>query len=68
MEYLILIPMKKGYDVDLVKYLKVAVTAQYGSLDDKMKENVEALNRMRTNSISKTIDTRQEHSLETLEK
>ena len=68
MEYLILIPLKKAYDIDLVKYLKVAVTAQYGNLDDKIKENLETLNRMRTNATSKTIDTRQEHSLEILEK
>jgi len=68
MEYLILIPMKKAYDVDLVKYLKVAITAQYGNLDDKMKENLESLNRMRNNATSKTIDTRQEHSLEILQK
>ena len=63
-----MIPMKKAYELDLVKYLKVAVTAQYGNLDDKIKENLETLNRMRTNATSKTIDIRQEHSLEILEK
>lgn len=68
MEYLILIPMKKAYEIDLVKYLKVAISAQYGNLDDKMKENLETLNRMRNNATSKTIDTRQEQSLEQLEK
>lgn len=68
MEYLILIPLKKAYDVDLVKYLKVAITSQYSSVDEKTKESLETLNRMRNNVTSKTIDTRQEHSLDTLGK
>ena len=68
MEYLILIPLKKAYEIDLVKYLKVAISAQYGNLDDKMKENLDILNRMRNNATSKTIDTRQEHSLDILQK
>ncbi|KAH9410406.1 Rhophilin, Rho GTPase binding protein [Tyrophagus putrescentiae] len=68
MEYLILIPLKKAYDIDLVKYLKVAITTQYSNVDEKTKESLETLNRMRNNVTNKTMDTRQEHSLETLEK
>lgn len=68
MEYLILIPMKKAYELDLVKYLKVAINTQYGNVDDKTKECLESLNRMRNNATSKTIDTRQEHSLDIIEK
>ena len=68
MECLILIPLKKAYEIDLSKYLKVAISAQYGNLDERIKENLETLNRMRTNATSKTIDTRQEHSLEILQK
>lgn len=68
MEYLILIPLKKAYDVDLVKHLKVAITAQYSNVDEKTKESLETLNRMRNNVTNKTVDTRQEHSLDTLEK
>ncbi|KAJ6224891.1 hypothetical protein RDWZM_003436 [Blomia tropicalis] len=68
MEYLLLIPLKKGYEIDLVKYLKVAISAQYGNVDDKIKENLETLNRQRNHATSKTLDTRQEHSLELLQK
>lgn len=68
MEYLILIPLKKAYETDLVKNLKVAISAQYGNIDDKTKQNLETLNQMRNNATSKTIDTRQEQSLEMLQK
>lgn len=68
MEYLVLIPLKKSYEVDLPKYLKVAINAQYNNIDEKTKENLEVLNRMRNNSSSKSIDTHQEQSLETIQK
>lgn len=68
MEYLILIPLKKTYDIDLVKPLTAAIVDQYGQVDDKCKASLDKLNQMRGNATLKTIDTRQEHSLEIMQK
>lgn len=68
MEYLLSIPLKKTYEVDLVKYLKVSITAQYGNVDEKSKDNLEVLNRMRNNATSRSIESSQETSLEIIEK
>ncbi|XP_027205732.2 programmed cell death 6-interacting protein-like protein AliX [Dermatophagoides pteronyssinus] len=68
MEYLLSIPLKKTYEVDLVKYLKVSITAQYGNVDEKSKDNLEVLNRMRNNATSRNIESSQETSLEIIEK
>ena len=64
MEYLLSIPLKKTYEVDL----KVSITAQYGNVDEKSKDNLEVLNRMRNNATSRNIESSQETSLEIIEK
>lgn len=68
MEYLVAVPLKKTYDADLVKYLKVSINAQYGNVDEKSKDNLEVLNRMRNNATSRNIESSQETSLEFIQK
>ncbi|KAH7640785.1 programmed cell death 6-interacting protein [Dermatophagoides farinae] len=68
MEFLVAIPLKKTYEVDLVKYLKVSINAQYGNVDEKSKDNLEVMNRMRNNATSRNIESSQETSLEIIEK
>ncbi|KPM05314.1 programmed cell death 6-interacting protein-like protein [Sarcoptes scabiei] len=68
MEYLVAVPLKKTYEVDLVKYLKVSINAQYGNVDEKSKDNLEVLNRMRNNATSRNIESSQEANLELIQK
>lgn len=68
MEYLISVPLKKTYDVDLIRFLKDSITVQYGTVDEKSKDNLEVINRMRNNATSRNIESSQETSLEFIEK
>lgn len=71
MENVAVIPLKKTSDLDLVKAFKVAISTQYGNLDDKTRESLESLNEMRKNVVDKFGgETRREREmcLEALQK
>ncbi len=61
---LIAIPLKRTYDVDLVKPLKDI--ANDDSID--LKDNLNSLNKMRANCTAKSLDIKHESSLEMLQK
>lgn len=67
---LIAIPLKRSYDVDLVKPIKEVIASHSMTSDEQnqIKDNVMSLNKMRANCISKSLDVRSESSLETLQK
>ncbi|RWS31992.1 programmed cell death 6-interacting protein-like protein [Leptotrombidium deliense] len=64
------IPLKKSYDVDLVKPLKNMISSFYSSSDDPLDLNdaIEHLNKSRSNCVSRSLDPKHESSLELLEK
>ena len=70
MATLIAIPLKRSYDVDLVKPIKEVIANHSMSADElnKIKDNVMSLNKMRSNCISKQLDVKHESSLEMLQK
>ncbi len=65
----IAVPLKKTYDVDLVKSLKDVLSSHYGGEDrEELKQKLTNLNKMRANCTSKTLDIKHESALEMLEK
>ncbi|XP_054162646.1 programmed cell death 6-interacting protein-like [Oppia nitens] len=71
MTSLLAIPLKRSYDVDLVKPIKEVIDGTNSpNADDlnQIKDNVLSLNKMRSNCISKTLDVKHDGSLEMLEK
>ena len=66
----IAIPLKKSYEVDLIKPLKNCLTSNYSGDDSPFNVDsvVENLNKLRSNCISKNLDPKHEQSLELLEK
>ena len=67
---LVTIPLKRSYDVDLVKPIKEVIANHSMSGDElnQIKDNAHSLNKMRSNCISKSLDVRNESSLEILQK
>ena len=67
---LIAIPLKKSYDVDLVKPIKEVIASHSFGADDlnQIKDNVMSLNKLRSNCIAKSLDVKHESSLEMLQK
>lgn len=70
MASMITIPLKRSYDVDLVKPIKevIAGHAMTGDELNQIKDNAHSLNKMRANCISKSLDVRSDNSLEVLQK
>ncbi|CAG2179362.1 unnamed protein product, partial [Oppiella nova] len=70
MASLIAIPLKRSYDVDLVKPFKEVMASHSSNADElnQLKDNMVSLNKMRANCISKSLDVRSEASLELLQK
>ena len=66
----IYVPVKKGYDVDLVKPLNKLIATYYSSSDNQVdvSQSIEELNRLRASCISKTIDYKHESALELYQK
>jgi len=70
MTCLINIPVKKGYEVDLVKPLKNLIESYYSSSDTQADFSVaiEQLNKLRQSCVSKNLDIKNEGSLELYQK
>lgn len=67
---LIAIPLKRTYDVDLVKPLKDVISSHFSANEDisQMKDSLNSLNKMRSNCTAKAMDIKHESSLEMLQK
>ncbi|CAG2104677.1 unnamed protein product [Medioppia subpectinata] len=67
---LIAIPLKRSYDVDLVKPIREVIANHSSNADElnELKDNLLSLNKMRANCISKSLDVKSETSLELLQK
>lgn len=64
----ICIPLKKTYELDLVKPLKDAMLSQSASDDaSQLEAALNSLNNMRKVCTAKTLDIKHESSLEQLE-
>ena len=63
-----MIPLKKAYEIDLAKYLKAPIKEWRGCVNEVRRRKLGKLNQNRRNATSKTMNTRQEHSLEILQK
>lgn len=70
MTCLINIPVKKGYEVDLVKPLKNLISSYYSSSDNQVDVSgpIEQLNKLRQSCVSKNLDIKNEGSLELYQK
>lgn len=70
MTCLINIPLKKGYDVDLVKPLNNLISSYYSSSENQIDVSVpiEQLNKLRQSCVSKNLDIKNENSLELYQK
>lgn len=66
----IAIPLKKTYEVDLVKPLKDVISNQYSNSDDPedFKQALQTLNKLRSNCTGKGLDPKSDSTLEALEK
>ena len=66
----IYVPVKKGYDVDLVKPLNKLIASYYSNCDNQidLSQAIEELNRLRSSCVSKAIDYKHESALELYQK
>lgn len=67
----IAIPLKKSYEIDLVKPLKNCISSNCNQNDGNnfnFDSAIDNLNKLRSQAISKSLDPQKEESLDTLEK
>lgn len=70
MTCLINIPVKKGYEVDLVKPLNNLIQSYYSSSENQIDVSapIEQLNKLRQSCVSRNLDVKNDATLELYQK